>query len=190
MTLLLFNSLANEALPIFLAELVPGYVAVALSVTMILVFGEIIPSAIFTGTELVTVVCGVLLCLHAHTPSRVKRTHTHCWSIFTGPRQVAIASRMSWLVVALMAFFCPIAQPIAWVLDNCLGKHGLKRYTREEVRVVSMRNIWARQFYSSSPANCLLGWFSTVVGVGRVAAGGGAAKDDRGEPHRGRQDAP
>jgi hypothetical protein len=48
-TLLLFNSLANEALPIFLAELVPGYVAVALSVTMILVFGEIIPSAVFTG---------------------------------------------------------------------------------------------------------------------------------------------
>ena len=38
-TLLLFNSLANEALPIFLAELVPPYVAVLLSVTAILIFG-------------------------------------------------------------------------------------------------------------------------------------------------------
>jgi metal transporter CNNM len=48
-TLLLFNSIANEALPIFLSGLVPGYVAVLLSVTAILIFGEIIPSAIFTG---------------------------------------------------------------------------------------------------------------------------------------------
>lgn len=39
MTLLLFNSLANEALPIFLAELVPSYMAVLLSVTAILIFG-------------------------------------------------------------------------------------------------------------------------------------------------------
>lgn len=50
-TLLLFNSLANEALPIFLAELVPSYVAVLLSVTAILIFGEIIPSALFTGPQ-------------------------------------------------------------------------------------------------------------------------------------------
>ena len=48
-TLLLFNSIANEALPIFLSGLVPGYVAVLLSVTAILIFGEIIPSALFTG---------------------------------------------------------------------------------------------------------------------------------------------
>jgi hypothetical protein len=61
-TLLLFNSLANEALPIFLAELVPGYVAVALSVTMILVFGEIIPSAVFTGATKVE--NGFLTCLY------------------------------------------------------------------------------------------------------------------------------
>lgn len=53
--------------------------------------------------------------------------------LHAGPRQVAIASRMSWVVVGLMTFFCPIAQPIAWLLDNCLGRHGLKRYTREEV---------------------------------------------------------
>lgn len=48
-TLLLMNSIANEALPIFLEALVPPTVAILLSVTMVLFFGEIIPSAIFTG---------------------------------------------------------------------------------------------------------------------------------------------
>ena len=43
------NALANEALPLFLDKLVPEYIAVILSVTMVLFFGEIIPSAIFTG---------------------------------------------------------------------------------------------------------------------------------------------
>lgn len=48
-TLLLFNSLANETLPIFLGAIVPNYLAVVISVTLVLIFGEIIPSAIFTG---------------------------------------------------------------------------------------------------------------------------------------------
>jgi len=50
-SLLLMNALANEALPLFLDELVPGYVAVILSVTLVLFFGEIIPSAVFTGPD-------------------------------------------------------------------------------------------------------------------------------------------
>lgn len=48
-TLLLMNAAANEALPIFLGELVPEWAAVLLSVTVVLIFGEILPSAIFTG---------------------------------------------------------------------------------------------------------------------------------------------
>lgn len=97
-TLLLFNSLANEALPIFLAELVPSYVAVLLSVTAILIFGEIIPSAMFTG-----------------------------------PKQIVMASRLSGFVVLLMTLFYPITRPIAWVLDRWLGHNSFKRYTREEL---------------------------------------------------------
>lgn len=50
-TLLLFNSIANETLPIFLGELVPNYVAILLAVFLILIFGEILPSAFFTGTH-------------------------------------------------------------------------------------------------------------------------------------------
>jgi len=48
-TLLLFNSAANEALPLCVDHLVPSYVAILLSVTLVLIFGEIVPSAIFTG---------------------------------------------------------------------------------------------------------------------------------------------
>uniref|UniRef100_A0A7S2WRZ5 CNNM transmembrane domain-containing protein n=1 Tax=Mucochytrium quahogii TaxID=96639 RepID=A0A7S2WRZ5_9STRA len=48
-TLLLLNSVANECLPLFLDEVVPTYIAIILSVTFVLLFGEIIPSAIFTG---------------------------------------------------------------------------------------------------------------------------------------------
>lgn len=50
-TLLLFNSVANETLPIFLGSLMPNYLAVLCSVSLVLVFGEILPSALFTGPK-------------------------------------------------------------------------------------------------------------------------------------------
>lgn len=50
-TLLLLNAAANEALPLFLGGVVPEWVAVILSVTVVLVFGEILPSAVFTGPK-------------------------------------------------------------------------------------------------------------------------------------------
>ena len=43
-TLLIMNCLAYETLPIFLDALVPSWAAVILSTTLILLFGEIIPS--------------------------------------------------------------------------------------------------------------------------------------------------
>jgi len=54
-TLLLLNSMANEALPLFLEVLVSPVMAVILSVTLVLFFGEIIPSAIFTGPKKVEI---------------------------------------------------------------------------------------------------------------------------------------
>ncbi|KZV36463.1 hypothetical protein F511_15968 [Dorcoceras hygrometricum] len=45
-TLLISNSLAMEALPIFLDALLPAWGAILISVTLILAFGEIIPQAI------------------------------------------------------------------------------------------------------------------------------------------------
>ena len=48
-TLLLVNSFANEALPLFLDAIVPSWAAILFSVVAVLFFGEIIPSAFFTG---------------------------------------------------------------------------------------------------------------------------------------------
>jgi len=50
-TLLLTNASANEALPLFLDRLVPSWLAIILSVSVVLIFGEIVPSAIFTGPD-------------------------------------------------------------------------------------------------------------------------------------------
>jgi len=47
--LMLFNTLANEALPICLDQVAPALLSVLLSVTVVLVFGEILPSAVCTG---------------------------------------------------------------------------------------------------------------------------------------------
>jgi len=54
-TLLLLNSVANEALPLFLDKLVPSYIAILLSVSLVLIFGEIMPSAVFTGPQQVKI---------------------------------------------------------------------------------------------------------------------------------------
>eukprot|EP00922_Rhytidocystis_sp_ex-Travisia-forbesii_P064066 GHVS01095262.1.p1 GENE.GHVS01095262.1~~GHVS01095262.1.p1 ORF type:complete len:950 (+),score=201.49 GHVS01095262.1:219-2852(+) len=54
-TLLLTNSIAMEALPVFLDRLVPTWLAVILSVTCILFFGEVLPQAICTGPNQLTI---------------------------------------------------------------------------------------------------------------------------------------
>lgn len=50
-TLLLVNSLANEALPLFLDECFSPIVALVISVTAVLFFGEIFPTAVFAGPQ-------------------------------------------------------------------------------------------------------------------------------------------
>ena len=42
-TLLISNAFAMETLPIFLDSIVPSYLAIIISVTSVLFFGEIIP---------------------------------------------------------------------------------------------------------------------------------------------------
>ncbi|XVE94714.1 hypothetical protein REPUB_Repub02eG0032600 [Reevesia pubescens] len=67
-TLLIGNAMAMEALPIFLDKIVPPWAAILISVTLILMFGEILPQAICThyglkvGAALAPFV-RVLLCL-------------------------------------------------------------------------------------------------------------------------------
>ena len=51
-TLLFCNAMAMEALPIFLDRLVPSVAAVILSVTFVLIFGEVVPQAYCTSNPL------------------------------------------------------------------------------------------------------------------------------------------
>jgi metal transporter CNNM len=50
-TLMLWNACATEALPIFLSALVPEYVAIIISVTLVLLLGDIIPSSVLSGPK-------------------------------------------------------------------------------------------------------------------------------------------
>ena len=49
--LLLCNAAAMEALPIFLDKLMPEYLAIIVSVSLVLCFGEVLPQAICTGPD-------------------------------------------------------------------------------------------------------------------------------------------
>lgn len=54
-TLFLFNASANEALPVFLDEMLPPVSAIIVATFSVLVFGEILPSAIFGGAKQVRI---------------------------------------------------------------------------------------------------------------------------------------
>lgn len=65
-TLLLCNAGAMETLPIFLDRMVPPVAAIVISVTLILIFGEVIPQAICTGPKQLTIaywMCPMVLML-------------------------------------------------------------------------------------------------------------------------------
>ena len=63
-TLLIFNAVANEAMPIFLDALVPSWAAVLVSVTLVLVFGEVVPTATFTGPQQLRIVSTFVPVVH------------------------------------------------------------------------------------------------------------------------------
>ena len=50
-TLLLCNALAMESLPIFLDAIMPATLAVILSTTVVLIFGEVLPQAVCLGSR-------------------------------------------------------------------------------------------------------------------------------------------
>lgn len=58
-TLLLMNACGMEALPIFLNKVVPEYLAVLISVSLVLLFGEVIPQAYCTGPDQVKIAAKV-----------------------------------------------------------------------------------------------------------------------------------
>lgn len=105
-TILFCYVLQNEALPIFLNTIVPEYVAVILSVSAVLIFGEILPSAVFTGPKQLSIGKGPLwghavqLCI-----------------MFINSSCLSAAASLHWLVKGLMVLFFVLAFPIAKLLD-------------------------------------------------------------------------
>ena len=85
-TLMLWNAAATEALPIFLSGLVNEYLAILISVTLVLFLGEIIPAAILTGMSCLqyfSLACGteyIPLQLRAFYSNilRAKPAHDRC----------------------------------------------------------------------------------------------------------------
>lgn len=59
-TLLLSNSVAMESLPIFLDALVPAIFAVLISTTLVLIFGEVVPQAICTGPNQISIAVAMI----------------------------------------------------------------------------------------------------------------------------------
>lgn len=86
-SLILCTTVSSEALPIFLQDLMPRYFAILAAVILVLVFGEVLPTILFTG-----------------------------------PNQLAIASRWAPIVKVIMCLLYPIAAPIASLLDH--AHHG------------------------------------------------------------------
>lgn len=58
-TILLNNAIAMESLPIFLDALVPSWLAIVLSTSAVLVFGEVVPQAICTGPNQIEIAASV-----------------------------------------------------------------------------------------------------------------------------------
>lgn len=82
-TLMLFNAAATETMPVFLGALVPNYVAILISVTLVLIFGEVNRSKLtsrnpHTCQMLISCLCYTVDCasIHIHrtstTESRIK----------------------------------------------------------------------------------------------------------------------
>lgn len=59
-TLLLANAICMEALPIFLDRMVPSWLAVVISTSLVLIFGEVVPQAICTGPRQLQVATAML----------------------------------------------------------------------------------------------------------------------------------
>lgn len=94
-TLLLMNAIAAESLPLALDRLgLPHWATIMISVLGVLIFGEILPS-----------------------------------SIFTGPKQLEIASFFVPFVSLLQTLLGVLVIPIARLLDAVLGKEHKGRYT-------------------------------------------------------------
>ena len=110
-TLLVMNSLAYECLPLFVDKLMPTWMTIVFSVTLLLVFGE------------VSIRDTILIANENCSTSHILTTHLFEMqiiptAIFTGPDQLMLASKLAPLVSASMTLLHPITYPLVKLLDK------------------------------------------------------------------------
>jgi metal transporter CNNM len=64
-SVIIVNMAVNEALPVFLDRLVPTFASIIISTTLVVLVGEVLPSAIFTGKDQIRLVYKLLPILRA-----------------------------------------------------------------------------------------------------------------------------
>ncbi|XP_048502152.1 DUF21 domain-containing protein At2g14520 isoform X2 [Beta vulgaris subsp. vulgaris] len=137
-TLLICNAAAMEALPIFLDSLVVAWGAILLSVTLILLFGEIIPQAVCSRyglaigaavTPLVRLL--VWICFPVAYPISKVTNLSMCYLHF------AILFRFSSQQISIFHYFInPFFGSLHQLLDLLLGKRHKALFRRAELKTL------------------------------------------------------
>lgn len=145
MTLLLANAAAMEALPIFLNHLIPDWLAIIVSVTAVLFFGEYVLSLCGTHQSTDTTFHRFLLAtLTCFWPPSNLYLPSSFFSLLLLCRIIpqAICSRWAlqiggniwWLVWGLMGLLFPLSFPISKLLDWILGHKSGVYYKRAQLK--------------------------------------------------------
>lgn len=147
-TLLLTNATAMESLPLFLDRLVPQWLAIVLSVTLVLLFGARAPLGARAPRHSPPAwLAGWLPARLKAWPRNDRRAPPHpphplrCagevipQAICTGPNRLAISAFLVPLVQACICVTFVISFPLGKLLDCALGdEHGAKLYERGELK--------------------------------------------------------
>ena len=119
-----------EALPIFLDRLVTPTMSIVISVTMVLIFGEILPQVIRPRVFSVS----FFFCFSSNFGEILPQ------AVFSHYR-LPIGAYLSPFVRVLEFLFYPIAKPVAVALDYFLGPDHPTVYRRAELKELTKRHL-------------------------------------------------
>ena len=130
-TLLIVNTTVNMALPMFLESIVPAWASLIMSVTLVLMVGEVMPQALCISPSKVLIIAWCAAngpnraVASAHPPHRRSRTPPSGYSsgVKAASHTLPIPRRRLAPLVRLLLFVVyPVAKPISMLLDYAIGK--------------------------------------------------------------------
>lgn len=145
-TLLLANSAAMEALPLFLDAMVPSWAAIAISVTVVLIFGEILPQSFATRQplKLAALAPFVWICIALLFPISYPIAKILDWLVGTDERTSILFKRSELNALFDLYTNLEVAAAEALQPDVVLmlkGAHSFKDKTVEQVPYTHANNI-------------------------------------------------